>query len=123
MLRACIIGFKGNCYNHLPLVEFNYNNSFPSSISMVPYESLYGKRCKSPIGLFEVGEPSLLGPDMIYKTLDKVHIIRNQLQMTFSRQKSYAYHRRRDSEFEDSDKVYLEISPTKGWLDLARKGS
>ena len=61
---------------HLPLVEFAYNNSFHSSISMALYESLYGRRFRSPIGWFEVGEPSLLGPDLIYKTLEKVHIIR-----------------------------------------------
>ena len=59
-------------------MEFAYNNSFHSSISMSPYESLYGRRYKSPIGWFEVGEPSLLGPDLIYKTLKKVHIIRNR---------------------------------------------
>ena len=36
MLRACIINFKGNWDKHLPLVEFAYNNSFHSSISMAP---------------------------------------------------------------------------------------
>ena len=58
------------------------------------YEALYGRRCRSSIGWFEVGEPSLLGPVSIYKTLEKVHIIRNRLQTTYSRQKSYADHRR-----------------------------
>ena len=33
-LRACIIDFKQNWNMHLPLVEFAYNNSFHSSISM-----------------------------------------------------------------------------------------
>ena len=69
MLRDCISDFKGNWYKHLPLVEFAYNNSFHSSISMAPYEALYGRRFRSPIGWFEVGEPSLLGPDLIYNTL------------------------------------------------------
>ena len=36
MLRACIIDFKGNWDKHLALVEFSYNNSFHSSISMAP---------------------------------------------------------------------------------------
>ena len=61
MLRSCIIYFKGKWCNHLPLVEFAYNNSFHSSISMAPYEALYGRRCRSPIGWFEVGDFSLLG--------------------------------------------------------------
>ena len=69
MLRACIIYFKGNWDKHLALVEFAYNNSLHSCISMAPYEALYGRRCRSNIGWFEVGEQSLLGPELIFKTL------------------------------------------------------
>ena len=61
-----------------------------------------------------MGEPSLIGSELIYKTLEKVHIIRKRLQTTYNRQKSYADHRRRDLEFEEGDKVYLKISPMKG---------
>ena len=60
-------------------------NKFYSSISMAPYEALYGRRCRSLIGWFEVGEPLLLSPNLVYKTLEKVHIIRNHLKMTYSR--------------------------------------
>ena len=80
MLRACIIDFKENWDNHFPLVEISYNNSYHSSISMATYESLYCRRCKSLIGWFEVGDYSLLSPNLIYKTLEKVSIIRNHLQ-------------------------------------------
>ena len=97
---------KGVWIDSLPLVEFSYNNSFYSSISMAPYEALYGRRCRSTIRWFEVGEPLLLGPDLVYKTLEKVHIIRNRLQTAYSRQKSYADNRRRNLEFEEGDKVY-----------------
>ncbi|KAL0449667.1 UNVERIFIED_CONTAM: Transposon Ty3-I Gag-Pol polyprotein [Sesamum latifolium] len=45
MMRACVIEFRGNWDDHLPLIEFSYNNSFHSSIGMVPYEALYGKKC------------------------------------------------------------------------------
>ena len=69
--------FKGNWDKQLLLAEFAYNNCFHSSNSMTPYEVLYCRRCNSPIGLFEVGEPSLFGPHFIYKTLVKVYIIRN----------------------------------------------
>ena len=36
MLRECVIYFKRNWDNHLPLIEFSYNNSYHSSISMAP---------------------------------------------------------------------------------------
>ena len=55
MLRACIIDFNRNWDTNLPLMEFSYNNSYHSSKSMSPYEALYGRRCRSPIGWFEVG--------------------------------------------------------------------
>ena len=88
MFRKYIFYFKGNWDRHFPLVEFSYNNSCHSSISMALYEVLYGRRCRSPIGRIEVGEYSLLGPDFIYKTLKKVCIISNRLKITYSRQKS-----------------------------------
>ena len=53
----------------------------------------------SPIGWFEVGEPSLLSPELIDKILENVHIIRSRLQTAYCRQKSYDDNRRRDLEF------------------------
>ena len=50
MLRACMIDFKGDWDDHFPLIEFSYNNSYHSSIGMAPFEELYGRRCRSPIG-------------------------------------------------------------------------
>ncbi|GJY53511.1 putative reverse transcriptase domain-containing protein [Tanacetum coccineum] len=47
MLRACVIDFGDNWDDHLPLVEFAYNNSYHASIKMPPYEMLYGRRWKS----------------------------------------------------------------------------
>ena len=85
MLISCIIDFEENWDKHMPLVEFPYNNSYHSSISMAPYEALYGRRCIYPIGWFEVGESSLLSHDFIYKTSEKVHIIRNHLKTAYSR--------------------------------------
>ena len=85
MHRSYIIDIKGNWDKHFPLVELAYNNSFHSSISMARYEALFSRRCRSPIGLFEVGESLLLGPYLIYKTLENVHIIRKRLQTAYSR--------------------------------------
>ena len=50
MLRACVINFKGSLDDHLPLIEFAYNNSYHSSIQMAPYEALYRRRCRSLVG-------------------------------------------------------------------------
>ncbi|GJS59777.1 putative reverse transcriptase domain-containing protein [Tanacetum coccineum] len=41
MLRACVLDFGKNWDRHLPLVEFSYNNSYHTSIKVVPFEALY----------------------------------------------------------------------------------
>ncbi|GJX78649.1 putative reverse transcriptase domain-containing protein [Tanacetum coccineum] len=44
MLRACVIDFRKGWVNHLPLVEFSYNNSYHASIKAAPFEALYGRK-------------------------------------------------------------------------------
>ena len=44
ILRACVIDYKGSWDDHLPLIEFAYNNSYHASIQMAPYEALYERR-------------------------------------------------------------------------------
>ena len=79
MLRACVLYFKGSWEEHLPLVEFAYNNSYQASIQMAPYEALYGRPCRSPIFWTKVGESSINGPDLIRDTSEKVELIRKRL--------------------------------------------
>ncbi|GKF39550.1 putative reverse transcriptase domain-containing protein, partial [Tanacetum coccineum] len=63
MLRACAIDFGKGWVNHLPLVEFSYNNSYHASIKTAPFEALYGRKCRSPVCWTEVGEAQILGPE------------------------------------------------------------
>ena len=49
MLHYCILDLGGNWNDHLPLVEFTYNNSYQASIGMAPYEALYGRPCRTPL--------------------------------------------------------------------------
>ena len=51
MLRMCVMDLVGSWDDHLPLVEFAYNNSYHSSIELAPYEALYGRKCRSPFVL------------------------------------------------------------------------
>nr|GFB59535.1 reverse transcriptase domain-containing protein [Tanacetum cinerariifolium] len=62
MLRAFAIDFGKGWVNHLPLVEFSYNNSYHASIKAAPFEALYGQKCRSPVCWTEVGEAQILGP-------------------------------------------------------------
>jgi len=122
MLRACVMDFGVGWSKFLPLVEFAYNNSYQASIEMTPYEALYGRKCRSPVCWFEVGEKRLMGPELIQITSEKIEVIRNKLQTAQSRQKSYADKRRRDLEFSVGDCVFLKVSLTKGVFKFGKKG-
>ena len=79
MLRACVLVLKGSWEEHLPLVEFTYNNNYQASIQMVLYEALYGSLCRSPICWTKVEESYIIGPYLIRDTLEKVGMIRKRL--------------------------------------------
>ena len=85
MLRACVLDHKGSWEEHLPLVEFSYNNSYQASIQMVPYEALYERPCRSSLCWTEVGESSITCPDLIRDTSEKVSLIRQRILMDHSR--------------------------------------
>ena len=59
----------------------------------------------------EVEESSIIGPDLIRDTSEKVSLIRQRLLTTQSRQKIYADVRCRPLEFEVGDHVFLKVMP------------
>nr|GFA92206.1 putative reverse transcriptase domain-containing protein [Tanacetum cinerariifolium] len=55
-----------------------------------PFEALYGQKCRSPIYWTEVGGAQILGPELIQETIEKIVQIKQGMQATHDRQKSYA---------------------------------
>ncbi|GJZ92859.1 putative reverse transcriptase domain-containing protein [Tanacetum coccineum] len=96
MLRACAIDFGKGWVNHLPLVEFSYNNSYHASIKAAPFEALYGRKCRSPV--------------------------KQRMQAARDRQKSYADLKRKPMEFQVGDKVKLKVSLWKGVVRFGKRG-
>ncbi|GJU24265.1 putative reverse transcriptase domain-containing protein [Tanacetum coccineum] len=72
--------------------KFSYNNSYHSSIRCAPFEALYGRKCRSLVLWAEIGESSLIGPELVQETT---------------------------IEFEVGDRVLLKVSP---WKDVIRFG-
>ncbi|GJX36959.1 putative reverse transcriptase domain-containing protein [Tanacetum coccineum] len=122
MLRACAIDFGKGWVNHLPLVEFSYNNSYHASIKAAPFEALYGRKCRSPVCWTEVGEAQILGPELIQETTEKIVQIKQRMQAARDRQKSYADLKRKPMEFQVGDKVMLKVSPWKGVVRFGKRG-
>ncbi|GJS45031.1 putative reverse transcriptase domain-containing protein [Tanacetum coccineum] len=122
MLRACAIDFGKGWVNHLPLVEFSYNNSYHASIKAAPFEALYGRKCHSPVCWTKVGEAQILGPELIQETTEKIIQIKQRRQAARDRQKSYADLKHKPMEFQVGDKVMLKVSPWKGVVCFGKQG-
>ncbi|GJW22748.1 putative reverse transcriptase domain-containing protein [Tanacetum coccineum] len=122
MLRACVIDFGGSWDVHLPLAKFSYKNNYHLSIRCAPFEALYGRKCRSPVLWGEIGERSLIGPELVLETTDKVVLIKEKLKATRDRQKSYADKRRKPLEFKVGDRVLLRALPWKGVVRFGKKG-
>ncbi|GKB57457.1 putative reverse transcriptase domain-containing protein [Tanacetum coccineum] len=116
MLRACVIDFGKGWVNHLPLVEFSYNNSYHASIKAAPFEALYGRKCRFILMLTKVGEAPILAPKLISRDeLRKiVPQIKQRMQAARDRQKSYADVRRKPMEFQSGIKLKLKFTLEKG---------
>jgi hypothetical protein len=81
---------------------------------MAPFEMLYGRRCRTPLFWNKTGERIVFGPDILEEAEKQVHMVKENLCVTQSRQKSYANHTRRELSFDVGDFVYLKVSPTRG---------
>ncbi|GKA85074.1 putative reverse transcriptase domain-containing protein [Tanacetum coccineum] len=121
-VTACAINFGKGWVNHLPLVEFSYNNSYHASIKAAPFEALYGRKCCSSVCWAKVGEVQLTGPEIVQETTEKIIQIKQRMQAARDRQKSYADLKCKPMEFQVRDKVMLKVSPWKGVVRFGKRG-
>jgi hypothetical protein len=75
---------------------------------------LYDKRCRTPVFGNKIGERQVFGPDTIRDIEKHVCIVRENLKVAQSHQKSYTYCRRRELSLKIGYFVYLNVSPTRG---------
>jgi hypothetical protein len=114
MLRVCALQYGRSWDKSLLYVEFSYNNSYQESLKMALFEMLYGRRCQTPLFWSEAGERKVFGPDILKEVEKQVRMVRENLRVEQSRQKSYADHRRRELSFEVGDFMYLKVSSMRG---------
>jgi hypothetical protein len=122
MLRAHALQYGRSCDKSLSYAEFSYNNSYQESLKMVPFEMLYGRSCRTPLFWSETGERKVFGPDILQEAEKQVRMVRENLRIAQSRQKSYADHRRRELSFEVGDFMYLKVSPMRGLRHFKVRG-
>ncbi|GJR21215.1 putative reverse transcriptase domain-containing protein [Tanacetum coccineum] len=122
MLRACAIDFGKGWVNHLPLVEFSFNNNYHASIKAASFKALYGRKYRSPVCWAEVGQVQLTSPKIAQATTEKIIQMKQRMQVARDRQKSYADLKRKPMEFQVGDKVMLKVSPWKVVIRFGKQG-
>ncbi|CAN6721632.1 unnamed protein product [Malus baccata var. baccata] len=89
---------------------------------MAPFESLYGKACKTPLCWTEAGERPLVGPEIVDTTKANIRLIKANLKAAQDGQKSIADKHSKDCEYAVGDFVFLKLSPWKGVVRFGKRG-
>jgi hypothetical protein len=98
----------------MPYAEFSYNKSYQESLKMALFDMLYGLRCRTLLFWNETGDRKVFGPDILEEAEKQVRMVKENLCVAQSRQKSYVDYRRRALSFEVGDFVYHKVSPMRG---------
>ncbi|WVZ64016.1 hypothetical protein U9M48_013602 [Paspalum notatum var. saurae] len=96
---------------------------YQASLKKSPFEALYGRRCRTPLFWNQTGEKQVFGPNLIRDAEQQIKMVRENLRVAQSRQKSYGDVRRRDLTFKVDDFVYLKVSPMRGIRRFNMKGN
>jgi hypothetical protein len=64
----------------------------------------------------------VFGPDILLEVKENIKMVRENLKIAQSRQRSYADTRKRELSFEVGDFVYLKVSPIRGVRRFGVKG-
>jgi hypothetical protein len=62
--------------------EFSYDYSYQESLKMVPFEMLYGRRCRTPLFWNETGEWKVFRPNILQEVEKQVRMVRENLRVT-----------------------------------------
>ncbi|GJS50195.1 putative reverse transcriptase domain-containing protein [Tanacetum coccineum] len=105
-------------------IGFEYCLASSSGWTKGTYNSDFGgyNEGMSPVLWAESRESSLIGPELVLETTDKVVLIKEKLKPARDRQKSYVDFRHKPLESEVGDRVLLKVSPWKGIVRLRKKG-
>ncbi|WVZ76066.1 hypothetical protein U9M48_024068, partial [Paspalum notatum var. saurae] len=100
---------------HFIPVNTTYSGaSYQASLKKSPFEALYGRRCRTPLFWNQKGEKQVFGPNLIRDAEQQIKMVRENLRVAQSRQKSYADVRRKNLTFKVDDFMYLKVSPMRG---------
>nr|GEU62737.1 putative reverse transcriptase domain-containing protein [Tanacetum cinerariifolium] len=119
-MKADIATYVSKCLMCLK-VKSNFRTTIVIMLVLVPFEALYGRKCRSPICWAEVGDAQLTGPELVHETTEKIVQIKQIIQAARDRQKSYVDVRRKPLEFQVGDQVMLKVIAKVGTVSYKLK--
>ena len=90
MLRIYVMDNPSKWEYYLHLVEFAYNNVYQSSLRMIQFEALYGRKCNTPVSWEDLVDRVVLGLELLKDMEDQAVNIKQNLKAAQDRKKVYA---------------------------------
>ena len=86
MLRMYVMDQPTKWEDYLYLVDFSYNNGYPVSQMMIPFEALYGIKCNTPISWVDNPvDKVVIGLELLKEMEDKMVKIILNLKIAYDR--------------------------------------
>jgi hypothetical protein len=90
---------------------------------MTPFEFLYRRKCRTPLFWNKPGENQVFGLGILREAERQVQMVRENLKVAQSRQKSYTDNRRRELRFQVGNYVYQRVLPMRGLRHFKIRGN
>jgi hypothetical protein len=65
MMRMYVMDKPSKCEDYIHLVEFSYNNGYQTSLKMIPFETLYGRKCNTHVSWDNLVDHIVVGSDLL----------------------------------------------------------
>jgi hypothetical protein len=118
MLRMYVMDKPYKWEEYLRLVEFYYNNGYQTSLKMIPFEALYGRKCDTPVSWDNLVDRAVIGLDLLREMEEKMLKIKQNLKASQDRKKIYVDKGRTHREFKVGDHVFLKVKSNRSSLKL-----
>jgi hypothetical protein len=118
MLRMYVMDKPSKWEDYLHLVEFSYNNGYQSSLNMIPFEALYGRKCNTLVSWDNLADRIIIGSEILREMKEKMIKIKQNLKASQDRRKNYDDKGRTHREFKVGDHVFLKVNAKRSSLRL-----
>ena len=89
MLRMYVMDKPSKWEDYLHLVDSAYNSGYQASIKMSPFETLYGRKCNTPVSSDNPTDKAVVGPELLIEMEEKMSKINKNLNNSQDRKKIY----------------------------------